>query len=224
MVTAVQTADARESILASLNQRSGGKTVDDGGTANRFLTLLVTQMRNQDPLNPMDNAQVTSQLAQISTVDGIERLNESIQKLMSDSSATQLMQAAALVGHGVMVPGNGLKVYQGSGTAGFELSQPADRVIATVRDANGLVMRNLALGARAAGSHAFQWDGKTDAGQTVVDGAYTVSAEAWRGDSRVSAGTLELGRVTGVVRDGAAVSLEVGTLGMFGLPDVRQII
>jgi flagellar basal-body rod modification protein FlgD len=123
-----------------------------------------------------------------------------------------------------MVPGNGLKVYQGAGTAGFELSEPADRVTATVRDANGLVMRQLARGARAAGAHVFQWDGKTDAGAQAVDGAYTVSVEAWRGDNRVSASTLELGRVSAVVRDGAGVSLEVGTRGQFGLPDVRQII
>jgi flagellar basal-body rod modification protein FlgD len=71
---------------------------------DRFLKLLTTQLKNQDPLNPMDNAQMTSQLAQISTVDGIEKLNATLQKMLSSSNEPEAMQASALVGHQVMVP------------------------------------------------------------------------------------------------------------------------
>ena len=73
--------------------------------ANRFLTLLVTQLQNQDPLNPLDNAQVTSQLAQLSTVNGINKLNDTMSGLVASFGASQYLQASNLVGHDVMVPG-----------------------------------------------------------------------------------------------------------------------
>ncbi|MCK7498302.1 MAG: hypothetical protein MZW92_52395 [Comamonadaceae bacterium] len=104
---------------------------------NRFLTLLTAQIRNQDPLNPLDNSQMTSQLAQISTVDGIERLNATLQALMSNSNESSAVQAAALVGHGVLVPGSGLRLDQGVALGGIELAEPADRVRVSIKDSNG---------------------------------------------------------------------------------------
>src|SRR5215467_5754674 len=83
--------------------QSGALSSDD--LQKRFLTLLVTQIQNQDPLNPMDNAQVTTQLAQLSTVSGIGQLNTTMQSLAASFSATQTLQSAALIGHNVMVAG-----------------------------------------------------------------------------------------------------------------------
>ncbi|GAB4175104.1 MAG: flagellar hook assembly protein FlgD [Rhodocyclaceae bacterium] len=223
MTTSVQAATAQESVLAGLNaaRQSSGASKED--SQSRFLTLLVTQLRNQDPLNPMDNAQVTSQLAQISTVDGIERLNQALQKLMANSSDAQALQAAALVGHQVAVPGETLRVSQASGVGGFDLAAPAERVQVVVKDANGLLMRTLELGAAAAGPHVFQWDGRTDAGAAVADGAYTFHVSASAAGQAVGATGLELGPVTGVLRDSNGIALEVGTLGTFKVADVRQI-
>ncbi|HCX32936.1 MAG TPA: flagellar hook assembly protein FlgD [Rhodocyclaceae bacterium] len=223
MTAPVQAATAQESVLAGLNaaRRSAGASKED--SQNRFLTLLVTQLRNQDPLNPMDNAQVTSQLAQISTVDGIERLNRTLEALVTNSSDGQALQAAALVGRQVAVPGQVLRVFEGTGLAGIELAAPAERVRVTIKDANGLPMRSLDLGAAAAGTRLFQWDGKTDAGAAVVDGAYTFEVSATAAEQQVSATALEVGPVTGVVRDASGIGLEVGTLGMFKVADVRQI-
>lgn len=75
---------------------------------SRFLTLLTSQLKNQDPLNPMDNAETTSQLAQISTVTGIEKLNATLTKMMSSNQTSDTLQAANLVGHSVLVEGNQL--------------------------------------------------------------------------------------------------------------------
>jgi flagellar basal-body rod modification protein FlgD len=106
----------------------------DATSADRFLKLLVAQMQNQDPLNPLDNAQVTSQMAQINTVSGIEKLNTTVQGLQSSFMQMQALQGASLVGHDVIVAGNKLDFSNGTGgtgatgVGGFELTSPADAV------------------------------------------------------------------------------------------------
>jgi flagellar basal-body rod modification protein FlgD len=216
--------DVRASVLAALNVNRDQAAEAKGGLENRFLTLLVTQLRNQDPLNPMDNAQMTTQLAQISTVDGIERLNATLQALMESSNDSEAVQAADLVGRGVLVPGSGLRMVEGKAVGGVELAEPADQVKVTVLDANGLALRTLNLGPQDAGTVSFRWDGKTDSGTQAVDGAYRIAVEALRGDAKVSATALELGVVSSVTRTSQGASLNLGTLGAFKLADIRQII
>lgn len=211
-------------LFAALNGAEDKSADGKIDLQNRFLTLLTAQIRNQDPLNPLDNSQMTSQLAQISTVDGIERLNATLQALMSNSNESATVQAAALVGHGVLVPGKGLRLDQGVALGGIELAEPADRVRVTIKDSNGLAVRTLDLDGMEAGSHVFQWDGKADGGARAADGAYTIAVEAVRGDAKVAATALELGVVSSIVRSGQGVSLNVGTLGAFKLDDIRQII
>ncbi|BBO21424.1 MAG: flagellar hook assembly protein FlgD [Burkholderiales bacterium] len=226
MTTAVQQGNAAspaQALYASLNgaQKAGSKEL---GPQDRFLKLLVTQLKNQDPLNPMDNAQMTSQMAQISTVEGIDKLNATLKMILEGSNESEAMQAAALVGHGVLVPGSGLALSAGMGIGGIELDGPADRVSVTIKDANGLAVRTLDLGALGAGSRAFSWDGKTDAGAPAADGAYTMAVAAQRGNDKVAARPLELGMVSSVVRTSDGASLNVGALGVFKMSDVRQIL
>ena len=83
-----------------------GGAVSAADTEQRFLKLLVTQLNNQDPLNPMDNAELTSQLAQMSTVSGIEKLNATVSSLAAQSGASQVLQSASLIGYNVLSPGN----------------------------------------------------------------------------------------------------------------------
>ena len=116
-------------VLTDLNRNVSGASssstlaADDPGSAERFLKLLVTQMQNQDPLNPLDNAQVTSQLAQINTVNGIEKLNSTVQGLSGQFVQMQALQGASLVGHDVVIAGNQLAIADGVGKAGFELAR-----------------------------------------------------------------------------------------------------
>ena len=95
-------------------------------TSDRFLKLLVAQMQNQDPLNPMDNAQVTSQMAQINTVNGIEKLNTAVSGLANQFVQMQALQGAALVGRDVIVEGNRMDIEEGAGQGGFELASAGD--------------------------------------------------------------------------------------------------
>lgn len=217
-------ANPASATYASLNGTKAASTTGLTDSAqNRFLTLLTTQLKNQDPLNPMDNAQVTSQLAQISTVDGIERLNSTLSKLIDGQSQSQTMQAAALVGHQVLVPGSGMNLSAAGAIAGLVLDGPADDVTVEIKDANGLVIRSLSLGAQEAGVHGFAWDGKADSGAQAVEGRYSFTVTAKQGGDKVSADRLELGAVDSVSNGSQGISVSVGTLGMFGINEIKQI-
>ena len=132
-------------------------------TSDRFLKLLVAQMKNQDPLNPMDNAQVTSQMAQINTVTGIDKLNTTVAGLSAQFMQMQAMQGASLVGHDVIVPGNKLDIDAVSaiGQGGFEIQTPADAVKVEILSPSGAVVQTLNLGAQGAGMHSFDWPAGT---------------------------------------------------------------
>jgi flagellar basal-body rod modification protein FlgD len=127
------------------------------GTQAQFLKLLTTQLQNQDPLNPMDNAQLTSQIAQINTVSGIATLNTSVQGLSSQFLQMQTLQGASLVGKNVIVPGNKLDIANGDGQGGFSLTSAADAVKVDVVNAAGKVVDTMNLGAQSAGVHSFDW-------------------------------------------------------------------
>ena len=213
-----------QSLIDSVNGNAKTKTANTAAdTQDRFLKLLTTQLKNQDPLNPMDNAQLTSQLAQISTVDGIERLNATLQKLLSNNVDGEALQAAALVGHQVMVEGNGLTLTSSGAVGGLELSAAADQVVLTIKDANGLTMKTMDLGNLGAGAHNFAWDGKADSGAQAVNGAYSISVAARRGSEKVEVLPLQLTGVMSVNRSTQGVTLDLGTLGLARMSDIRQI-
>lgn len=159
------------STVSSVTNPYAGLSASSSSTADatseasdRFLKLLVTQMQNQDPLNPMDNAQVTSQMAQISTVSGIEKLNVGIESMTSQFTQMQALQGASLVGRKVLLEGDTLAVADGKGAAGFELAGAADNVKVEILSPSGRVVDTLQLGAQSAGRHGFEWSatGVTD--------------------------------------------------------------
>ena len=132
-------------------------TTNAAGSAERFLKLLVTQMQNQDPLNPLDNAQVTSQMAQINTVSGVEKLNDTVAGLNRQFVQMQALQGASLVGRAVTLQGDRMHVMEGRAAGGFELAAPADRVRVEVLNGAGRVVDTLDLGAQTGGRHGFDW-------------------------------------------------------------------
>ncbi|MES1161469.1 MAG: flagellar hook capping FlgD N-terminal domain-containing protein, partial [Rhizobacter sp.] len=127
--------------LSSLNGTANAtSSASDPGSQDRFLKLLVTQLQNQDPLSPMDNAQLTSQIAQINTVSGIATLNTSVQGLSSQFLQMQTLQGASLVGKDVIVPGNKLDIADGVTQGGFEITSAADAVKVEVLSPAGKVL------------------------------------------------------------------------------------
>jgi len=213
---------ATQQLIDSFNQ--AGKT--QSATENiqdRFLKLLVTQMKNQDPLNPMDNAQVTTQLAQISTVSGVEKLNQTMTSMSSALLAAQSVQATGLIGHSVLASGNGVLLQNGAAVGGVQLSQPADQVTITIRDSSGAARKTIVMGPQDAGLRTFAWDGSTDAGGRATDGAYTFEVNAVQGGKQVNADALGVGQVQSVSLGANELQLNTIGLGAIAFSQVKQI-
>ena len=196
--TTSSTASSTSALVAQINASSSGSS---SGTASstkamsdQFLKLLITQIQNQDPLNPTDNAQFTSQLAQINTVSGLERVNESISSMSSQFLQMQAMQSASLVGRSVVVPGNALTVSDGKATGQFELSSAADSVKVDVLSSAGRVIDTIDIGAETSGRHQFSWT--TAEGVDTTGLRFRVSAT--RGTAAVSSTALQSQQITSV--------------------------
>ncbi len=200
-------------------------TASSADSEQRFLKLLVTQLNNQDPLNPLDNAQLTSQLAQMSTVSGIEKLNSAFQSLLAQSGSSQVLQSAALIGRTVLVPGSELTLAQGAGVPfAVEVPAAADSVKVTITNAAGDTVRSFDLGALPQGAKMLSWDGKSDNGTQLADGVYTLKVEALSEGDKAAAGTLTYAKVTSVAQGISGVSLDLDSGEKAGFGDIRLIL
>ncbi|WP_048308163.1 flagellar hook assembly protein FlgD [Halomonas sp. PR-M31] len=225
------------SVLSALNPAASNKPAQ-GSTqelSDSFMTLLVTQLKNQDPLKPMENAEMTSQLAQINTVSGIQELNTTLQGITGQIDAGQTLQATALIGQGVLVPGNQI-LSGGAGEGdtiattpfGVELASAADKVTVTITNANGEVVRQYLpekMGALDKGVHSFAWDGELADGSAAPSGAYRFNVEATQGDEPVNVTSLNYALVGGVIKTDGGPRLDLGAkMDSASLDDVRQIL
>ncbi len=194
-------------------------TKNQAGSEDRFLKLLVAQMANQDPLNPMDNAQVTSQMAQISTVNGIDTLNTTVQGLNGQLVQLQALQGASLVGRDVVLPGDRLSANdKGLVQGGFELASAADRVRVEVLNAGGRVIDSIELGAESAGRHGFEWIPPAGIDASLGE-RFRVVAKA--GAANVSATPLMRDRVDAVATGGDSLMLELRQSGSVAYSQIR---
>lgn len=222
--TAVGSSSDASAALAAQAASAAGGTAGSGDAQDRFLKLLVTQLKNQDPLNPMDNAQITSQMAQISTVSGIDKLNATLQSMAASFSADQSLQATAMIGHSVLVPGTQLQLQNGKAQGGVSLLQAADNVVVSIIDGSGQLVQKVNLGAQAAGVLAFQWDGVTHSGASAAPGNYTFSVQAVQGGNKIDAVALALGTVGGVNQGANGTTLKLNGMGQVALSDVKQVV
>jgi len=224
MSTTIGSTTDTAATLAALNASGSAGTAGTDEAQDRFLKLLVTQLKNQDPLNPMDNAQITSQMAQISTVSGIDKLNATLQGMATSFSANQSLQATAMIGHSVLVPGNALQLQDGAAQGGVNLPQAADQVVVSILDGSGQVVHKVDLGAQAAGVLGFQWDGATDSGASAAPGSYTFSVNAVQGGNKIDAVALKFGLVGGVTQGKDGTMLKINGAGQVALSDVKQVM
>lgn len=197
------------------------KGIDE--TQDRFLKLLVTQMQNQNPLDPLDNSEVTTQLAQINTVTGIDKLNETLKLLVTDFDAANSLEAAGMIGRNVLVPGTAIGLENNAAAAGIDLPQAVDAATITIKDSAGLAIRSIDLGPLPEGVHTFAWDGVTDSGTNAVNGHYSFAVSAKQGDKEIQTTTLALGAVKSVSPDENGTILDIGELGLASLADIKQI-
>lgn len=181
---------------ASISDATAAKAnagTDPAAAQDRFLKLLVAQLNNQDPMNPLDNAQMTSQIAQINTVTGIQQLNQTMQSMSAQFNSLQVMQGTSLIGRHVLTEGTSIAVEGGAGKGGFELPLAATKVKVEVTTAGGQVVDTLELGAKSAGRHTFEWDASKYTGET---GALQFRVTAVNGSTPLPSTALSLSKVT----------------------------
>jgi flagellar basal-body rod modification protein FlgD len=186
---------------------SSSSTTSSASLQDTFLQLLVAQLQNQDPMNPMDSSQMTSQLAQINTVSGINQLNTSLTSLASQLQAGQSAQEALLIGSSVLVPGSSAFV-SGGKSAGFgvQLASAATDVQVTIKDSAGNLVNTIDLGPHSAGTVPVVWTPQDASGNTLPDGAYTISAVATVGGQPSSVTTLSGEQVLSVVQQSSGTT------------------
>lgn len=224
-MTTVQSTsnEASASLLASVNGSKNATTESINSTQDRFLKLLVTQMKNQDPLNPLDNAQVTSQLAQLSTVTGIDKMNNTLETFMASLQSSQSLQMSNLIGHDVLVEGNQLSFDGTVGYFGVELPTSTDDLTVTVSDAAGNPIRKITLGNQPEGIVPLSWDGYGDNGSQAASGNYTFAVSATINGEKATATGLTLTQINSITASNSGIKLNLNNADSVTGADLKQI-
>lgn len=223
------TTAAMTDLMSTMNVKNTSASTDtvDADT-NKFMTLLVTQLKNQDPMNPLDNAQLTSQLAQLSTVTGVNKLNTTLESLKTSYQSSEAMSATNMIGHGVFVEGNFVNLSKGQSILGADLTTGAEDVKLIVTDpTTGKDIKTIELGAQAAGIVPVTWDGIADGGTTALkDGKYSFRVVATNaGVALTDAKPLAFDSVSSVSTSAAdGVKLNLPTKGQVTLADIKQVM
>ena len=155
---------------------SNGTSAKD--LSQNFLKMLTVQLQNQDPLNPMDNAAMTAQLAALNQVDGINKLNTSVNSLVAQMQSANFMNLASSVGKTALSTGSKVYFTDEPISMAAKLEESTSSLKALIRDNNGQIVKQFDFGATAAGVTDFIWDGANDAGQQVAQGMYTLELTA----------------------------------------------
>jgi flagellar basal-body rod modification protein FlgD len=191
-----------------------------------FLKLMITQLTNQDPTNPVENEDFASQMAQFSTLTGIEELTSSFEKLSQTLLQGQTVEAATLVGQGVLVPASTAELSEGQGTSGaVDLTASASQVSVNIQDTSGQLVRTLNLGTQSAGLIDFEWDGLLENGSAAPAGTYSFNVAAQRSGQTEALETLLDGQVKSVSLDSGtgALMLNVQGVGSVGFSSVKRV-
>ncbi len=208
MVTSVSSSTNSPATATGSSTATGTSATGQTSAAamqDQFMKLLVAQLNNQDPMNPMDNAQMTSQIAQINTVSGINQLNDTVKSLSSQFASMQTMQGTTMIGHDVLLQSNTLTVNAGVAKGAIDLPSDASAVNIQILSPGGQLVDTVNLGPLAAGRHSFQWDASSYTG----GGSPTFKVVASSGGQAVTATALAEDTVTSVGTNGTSMSLQL---------------
>jgi len=214
---------ATSSATTATNTTSSTSTTpasDANASQDRFLKLLVAQLNNQDPMNPMDNAQMTSQMAQINTVTGIQQVNETLKSMAAQFTSLQVLQGASMVGHNVLVESNTLTRSAGVASGAIDLAGKADAVKVEIMSPGGQVLDTLNLGALDAGRHSFDWDASSYQGT----GEPSFKVTATLGGQAVTNTALARDTVTSVGSDNGAMTVQLQGRAAVAYSSVKAIL
>lgn len=205
---------------AATTQTAAKTTLDQAD----FLKLMTAQMNNQDPFNPVDNTQMVAQMAQFSSLAGISEMSGTLKAIAEKLGSTTATDAAAYIGRSVLVQGDTAYARTGGGIAGaVELGAAASDVTVRITGADGSLLKTVNLGAQAAGTLSYDWDGTTDAGEAAGAGPFTVSVTASDAGKPVAATGLVWAPVQSVSTTSGTLKLSLPGIGEVPASDIRQL-
>jgi len=192
---------------------------------NDFMELFIAELQYQDPMDPMDNYEMASQMAQFSTMDATLKMNESMEKLLDYQTSQNNLQLLNLLGSEIQVEGNGMGVVGGEATSTeFILDQPAEAIKIEIFDEAGHLVWQEVSGGMGAGAYELEWDGLDFAGNPVPDGAYYYEVTALDGaGEKVDVQYRSTGKVTGVSFEDGGATLTMDEYIGAGVADVIKV-
>jgi len=207
MVSSVGTTTTDSTAAAAAMKKSTGLNKDD------FLQLFITQLKNQDPLNPQDSSQFVSQLAQLTQVEQAYNTNTNLLNLVTAVNGTSAMNSTSLIGKTIMATGNALYSSGTGAQVAYNLPAPTTTTSVTISNASGRAVRTFSLGANPTGDNYVKWDGKGDNGAVLANGVYTFSVSGTASDgSNVNGNTYSTGTVDSINLNGTSPVLQIGPL------------
>jgi len=210
---------------AALAAAQAKKSANDLGI-DEFLTLMTTQLKNQDPMKPLEGTEFVAQLAQFGAVSGIQEMQGSMETLAQSLRSTQAVNGTSLVGHDILANASSVRFTQGTSVNGeFTIPEGASAMQVRITDSSGVIVRDITL-APTAGQTGFTWDGLRSDGTEAESGDYSIEAIASVGGSSSSLNLMLAGRVSSVTIDGTGAGLTLNTpgLGIVSMSDVRRIM
>ena len=215
MSTTINNIPVYDRSAPPVQETSNGTSAAD--LSKNFLKMLTVQLQNQDPMNPMDNAAMTSQLAALNQVDGINKLNTSVTALVAQMQSANFMNLSSSVGKTALAAGS--QVYFSGHSVGMaaKLDAPAASLKAVIRDSNSQIVNQFDFGPTPSGTTDFIWDGGNDAGKQVASGLYTLELTATDAQGKTTSPTSYIGAmVTSIGQEGSDMKV--------GLSDGRNIL
>ncbi|MBX2837598.1 MAG: flagellar hook assembly protein FlgD [Gammaproteobacteria bacterium] len=226
-MNAIETGIPEEILQANslVEQSTTPKSQEELGQ-DEFLKLMLAQMEHQDPFQPLENGEFVAQMAQFSTVAGIESMKESLDTMSGSLAGNQLMQASSLIGRTAMVPSSISTLMEGSPLKGlFALPETTPQVTIDIYNSSGELVHQNKLGITEAGIHPFEWDGLLDDGTQAPEGDYEISVMYGENDNISQAGTVIENRISTIslLPGSTELTLETEEGNIVSLLDIQQL-
>ncbi len=195
-------------------QQASGVSSSEQISQDDFLKLLITQLQNQDPLNPMDDQQFATQLATFNMLDQLVNINGTLSNMQASQTLGSQIGAISLIGRNITANGSSV-VLNGTGSASvaYKLGANAARTVIQIQDSSGNLLRSIQSDNQKAGDQQILWDGKDNSGNQVGPGVYTFGVTAFDSNGNPVGVTTQIqGTATGVNLSGSAPSVNIGAL------------
>jgi len=222
----MQAINSNIELYNNLGLSRKDETEVEESKSDQFMRLMLAQLENQDPLEPQENGEFITQLAQMETATGVSDLQESFEKFSLSMQSNSALQASSLVGRSVLAPGGFAQLESGLNVSGeIQLGASTTNLSIEINDASGQLVKTIAMGTQAAGDVPFTWDGTDNDGNYLPPGGYRVKATSTVGDEKVAQDVMVSARVDSVTigQGGQGVKLNLSGLGSIELSEVKEI-